>query len=108
MLQPEDSSSREAFWEAFAVWVTIYWNSHTISIPEEPIILDFLFYFHFSKIVLSAKVFVSFFSGGVQQHTEKVNQTGQVKKEKDRLTRLTSEFSFSFPISFCCLGLAKP
>ena len=60
------------------------------SIPEEPIILDFLFYYHFSKIVLSVNVFVSFFSGGVQQHTEKVNQTGQAEEEKGGLARLNA------------------
>ena len=51
-------------------------------------------------------VFVSFFSRGVKQHAEKVNQTGQA--EEERGARLTAEFSFSFSISFCCLGLAKP
>ena len=43
-----------------------------------------------------------------RENYEKVNQTEQAGKEKGRLTRLTSEFSFSFPISFFCLGLAKP
>ena len=51
-------------------------------------------------------VFVSFFSRGVKQHAEKVNQTGQA--EEERGARLTAEFSFSFSISFCCLGLANP
>ena len=39
-----------------------------------------MFYSHFSKIVLSVNVFVSFFSRGVKQHAEKVNQTGKAEE----------------------------